>query len=216
MHNHHSHHLLHHSRVQSLDLMDDIPLPFQTDPHHLSLLNQDSPMLSPNPPPSVIDSNTQNLLQTNITVQANQQTNLPLNTAVTSSVVGNMTLNSNNQNNNNLSSTNSTNLIQINNIKTATTTLGKINPDSGIVHQLSTCDETTIGADIDNINKTKKKDASKSHWSKCSELHKAMEGVNYIADHTKREEVSEKRRGKNINVIKIYEYSCCLYSTYYL
>lgn len=29
-------------------------------------------------------------------------------------------------------------------------------------------------------------------WQACPELHKAMDGVNYIADHTKKEEESTK------------------------
>lgn len=178
----HSHHHLHHSRVQSLDLMDDLPLPFQTDSHHLGILNQETPMLSPNPPPSVIDS--QNLIQIN-TTQANQLPNLASNTTTSTNL-----LNSNlpNNQNNLINSTTTTTNVIINNIKTNTTTIGTTNPESGIVHQLS----TAICDDLDNCNKIKKKGASKNHWRTCPELHKAMDGVTYIADHTKKEEESTR------------------------
>lgn len=57
------HHHLHlhrsHSRIQS---MDEIPLPFQTDQRQLNILVQESPLLSPNPPPSVVESNSQPLV----------------------------------------------------------------------------------------------------------------------------------------------------------
>jgi nicotinic acetylcholine receptor len=163
--------------------MDDLPLPFQTDPHHLGLLNQDSPMLSPNPPPSVI-VDSQNLLQHNLTSTAT--TNL-LNSSIA---------NQNNQNNiisNNLNSTTSTNVI-INNIKTNTTTIGTTNPDSGIVHQLSTgsCDDTGADVDTTTLKLSRKSSKHKKHWRTCPELHKAMDGVTYIADHTKREEESTR------------------------
>lgn len=74
------HHHLHlhrsHSRVQSLDLMDELPLPFQTDQRQLNILVQESPLLSPNPPPSVVESNFQPLvnLSSNIMVTSAEPT----------------------------------------------------------------------------------------------------------------------------------------------
>lgn len=136
---HHHHHLhLHrsHSRVQSLDLMDDLPLPFQTDPHHLSILVQDSPMLSPNPPPSVVESNGQNLPQPLLSIS----TNPTLASGPTSSATHQNSNNvlSNNNNFNNTSSTTTTTNVIINNIKTNTTTIGTTNLESGVVQPSTT------------------------------------------------------------------------------
>lgn len=165
LHQYHLHHP-HLSRVQNLDLMDDIPLPFQND--HLGILNQDTPMLSPNPPPSVIDSNPQNLpMGVNGLSNPNSASN-----------VGNQTSLINNIN---LNSATSTNVI-INNIKTNTTSLGKANPESGLVEQLEEMKDTETCNQLRN------------RWHTCPDLHKAMDGVTYIADHTKKEEESTRVR----------------------
>ncbi|CAG9802119.1 unnamed protein product [Chironomus riparius] len=184
---HHHHHMyLHrsHSRVQNLDLMDDLPLPFQTDPHHLGLLVQESPMLSPNPPPSVIESNGQNFSSTATnTLASGQSTTTTNNPNINNSnTVSNL--------NNNSTSTNTTNVI-INNIKTNTTSIGTTNLDSGIVQPSTTTegDETMTT----KTNKTENKESNIRHrWHTCPELHKAMDGVTYIADHTKKEEESTR------------------------
>lgn len=200
----HHHHLLHmhhthHSRVQSLDLMDDIPLPFQTDSHHLGLMNQDSPMLSPNPPPSVIDSNPQNLLHTISTTTAS--TNLLAAGQTTGPTHLNNSTNINNQINNissntsNFNSTTTSTNVIINNIKTNTTTLGTTNPDSGNVHQLpSTAAGTGAGAagDDEETKNSLEDSCLRNRWHTCPELTKAMDGVTYIADHTKKEEESTR------------------------
>ncbi|CRK91227.1 CLUMA_CG004909, isoform A [Clunio marinus] len=191
---HHHHHLhLHrsHSRVQSLDLMDDIPLPFQTDQHHLNILVQESPMLSPNPPPSVVESNGQALLSQPL---LNIETNTTLASDVTSSVT--------HQNNNNIlsktndfnktSTTTTTNVI-INNIKTNTMTIGLTNLESGVIQPQTT--KTSTEADAENkTEKTEKTEPNclRNRWHTCPELHKAMDGVTYIADHTKKEEESTR------------------------
>lgn len=184
---HHHHHLhLHrsHSRVQSLDLMDDIPLPFQTDQHHLSILVQESPMLSPNPPPSVVESNGQNLPQPAL----NLSSNAPLASGQTSSAAHqNSNVLSNTSNFNNTSSTTPTTNVIINNIKTNTTTIGTTNLESGVVQPSA----TTAGADTD-AQKKKEETCLKNRWHTCPELHKAMDGVTYIADHTKKEEESTR------------------------
>lgn len=170
-----------HSRVQNLDLMDDLPLPFQTDSHHLNLMVQESPMLSPNPPPSVVDSNGQNL-QHNVaatnTLASGQSSTVTTNPNLSSSNASNFT--------NNTTATNTTNVI-INNIKTNTTTIGTTN-DSGIVHPT----EVEGGDDTKAKCKLEAKEALKHHWHTCPELHKAMDGVTYIADHTKKEEESTR------------------------
>lgn len=135
---HHHHHMhLHrsHSRVQSLDLMDDIPPLFQTDKHHLNLLVQESPMLSPNPPPSVVESNGQNLPQPIIDLTTITSQN---DIGQTSTVTHEKSyILSNSSNFNSAMSTTTTNVI-INNIKTNTTTVGTANLDSGIFFQQST------------------------------------------------------------------------------
>lgn len=117
-----------------MDIMDDIPLPplFQTD--HLNLLVQESPMLSPNPPPSIVESNGQSLPQpivnllSNVTL-ANEQT------SVTHTHLNSSILLSNNSNFKSDSPT-LTNHVIINNIRTNTTTIGLTNLESGNV-QLS-------------------------------------------------------------------------------
>lgn len=203
----HHHHLLHmhhthHSRIQSLDLMDDIPLSFQMDSHHLGLMNQDSPMLSPNPPPSVIDSNTQNLLQTNsmtatsTNLLASGQTTGPTHLNNSTNQINNISSNNSNFN----STTTSTNVI-INNIKTNTTTLGTTNPDSGNVHQLPSTTAAAAAAVDDEETKNSLEDSClRNRWHTCPELTKAMDGVTYIADHTKKEEESTRVRAHNIQL----------------
>ncbi len=161
-----------HSRVQSLDLMDDIPLPFQTDSHHLNLLAQESPMLSPNPPPSVVENNGQN-------IPASGQASTG-----TAPLIPNLTRNNSSNFNSNTTS-NTTNVI-INNIKSNTTSIGTTNLDSGVVQP------TELGND-DEVGKEKlegKDSTVRNRWHTCPELHKAMDGVTYIADYTKKEEES--------------------------
>lgn len=165
--------------------MDDIPLPFQTDPHHLGLLVQESPMLSPNPPPSVVESNGQNLQHNASSVTTNTLA------SGQSTAANNPTLNSlsnaSNFTNNPTTTTNTTNVI-INNIKTNTTSIGTTNLDSGVVHP-------TEGVDGDEDGKGKpdgKESTVRHRWHTCPELHKAMDGVTYIADHTKKEEESTR------------------------
>lgn len=202
---HHHHHMyVHrsHSRVQNLDLMDDLPLPFQTDPHHLSLLVQESPMLSPNPPPSVIEVNGQQ-----------QQSHLPSTAASTTATLatGQSTQATPNPNlsscnpvsnfNNTTTATNTTNVI-INNIKTNTTIIGTTNLDSGIVQPGTAAtnaegDEATAAAAAAKSKADAKETYLRNrHWHTCPELHKAMDGVTYIADHTKKEEESTRVRAK--------------------
>jgi nicotinic acetylcholine receptor, invertebrate len=188
-----------HSRVQSLDLMDDIPLPFQTDSHHLSILVQESPMLSPNPPPSVV-------------VEANGGPLAPLqiNTGSIGGIKSSTNLNQiNNITTSSTSATSTTTNVIINNIKTNTTTFGTANMESGVVttqqqqqqhHQSSTNLTTGVlgsGECSDKKSSSSKKGAENNcmknrHWRTCPELHKAMDGVNYIADHTKKEEESTR------------------------
>lgn len=206
---HHHHHLhLHrsHSRVQSLDLMDDIPLPFQTDQHHLNILVQDSPMLSPNPPPSVVESNGQNLPPPILNMTSNAT--LASGPSSTAHANSNNVLSSN-SNFNNISSTTTTTNVIINNIKTNTTSIGTTNLESGFVQPATTA---TPGANSKWIfvptslfsikflltaEKEAAKDKSENNclrnrWHTCPELHKAMDGVTYIADHTKKEEESTR------------------------
>jgi nicotinic acetylcholine receptor, invertebrate len=187
-----------HSRVQSLDLMDDIPLPFQTDSHHLSILVQESPMLSPNPPPSVV-------------VEANGGPLAPL--QINTGSIGGMksSIISNQINNVTTSSTSATSMtttnVIINNIKTNTTTFGTANMESGVVttqqQQQQQQSSTNIAGVLSSGECSDKKSSSTNkgaenncmknrHWRTCPELHKAMDGVNYIADHTKKEEESTR------------------------
>ena len=136
---HHHHHLhLHrsHSRVQSLDLMDDLPLPFQTDQHHLNILVQESPMLSPNPPPSVVESNGQTLPQPILNISSNATLASGQTSSAAHSNINNVL--SSNSNFNNTSSTITTTNVIINNIKTNTTTIGMTNPESSVVQPTTT------------------------------------------------------------------------------
>lgn len=176
-----------HSRVQSLDLMDDIPLPFQTD-HHLSILVQESPMLSPNPPPSVV-------------VEANGGPLAPLtiNTGgIKSSMIANQINSSSNVTTSSTATSTTTNVI-INNIKAHTTTFGTANNESGVVTTQQQQSSTNLGASGESSSEKKSTSKGKEnncmknrHWRTCPELHKAMDGVNYIADHTKKEEESTR------------------------
>ncbi|CAO1385566.1 unnamed protein product [Diamesa serratosioi] len=183
------------SRVQSLDLMDDIPLPFQMDSHHLNLMNQDSPMLSPNPPPSVIDCNNQNLIQTSSTstnlLATGQTTGQTTHLNNSTNQINNISSNTSNFN----STTTSTNVI-INNIKTNTTTLGMTNPDSGNVHQLpsttAAAAAAAAAAEEQERNNILEDNCLRNRWHTCPELTKAMDGVTFIADHTKKEEESTR------------------------
>lgn len=184
---HHHHHMYlrrSHSRVQNLDLMDDIPLPFQTDPHHLNLLVQESPMLSPNPPPSVVESNGQNLLQT-----AASNPTLASSSQPSTATITNPNLSSNNASNftNNSTTTNTTNVI-INNIKANTTSIGTTNLESGVVQP----SETECTNEGGKCTLQAREASLRYHWHTCPELHKAMDGVTYIADHTKKEEESTR------------------------
>jgi nicotinic acetylcholine receptor, invertebrate len=197
---HHHHHMYlrrSHSRVQNLDLMDDIPLPFQTDPHHLGLLVQESPMLSPNPPPSVVESNGQNLQH-----NASSATTNTLASGQSSTTANNPTLssssNASNFTNNTTTATNTTNVI-INNIKTNTTSIGTTNLDSGVVQPTE-----IIDGDEDGKSKPEVKESTVKHrWHTCPELHKAMDGVTYIADHTKKEEESTRGEYQIFNIFEI-------------
>jgi hypothetical protein len=165
--------------------MDDIPLPFQTDPHHLGLLVQESPMLSPNPPPSVVESNGQHNASsaTTNTLASGQSTTTATNPTLSSS--SNIT-------NNTTTATNTTNVI-INNIKTNTTSIGTTNLESGVVQPTEIVD-----GDEEGKCKLEGKESTVRHrWHTCPELHKAMDGVTYIADHTKKEE--ESTRGEFSN-----------------
>jgi hypothetical protein len=78
----------------------------------------------------------------------------------------------------------------INNIKTNTTTIGTTNPDSGVVQPSSA---STATAGVNAETKTKEEEnCLRNRWHTCPELHKAMDGVTYIADHTKKEEESTR------------------------
>jgi nicotinic acetylcholine receptor len=167
--------------------MDDIPLPFQTDQHHLNILVQDSPMLSPNPPPSVVEPNGQNLPPPMLSLTSNATLASGLSSSAAHQNSNNI---SNTSNFNNASSTTPSNNVIINNIKTNTTTIGTTNPESGVVHP-SEASTTTAGVNADA--KTKEEDnCLRNRWHTCPELHKAMDGVTYIADHTKKEEESTR------------------------
>lgn len=61
-----------------------------------------------------------------------------------------------------------------------------------------------------STNKTTAEDGCVLHhrWQACPELHKAMDGVNYIADHTKKEEESTKVKFSQIHLSSIFGYLC--------
>lgn len=197
LHHHHMRHLHRsHSRVQSLDLMDDIPLPFQTDSHHLSILVQESPMLSPNPPPSVVvEANGGPLAPLQINTGGIKSSS----TTIISNQINNVTTSS-------TSATSTTTNVIINNIKTNTTTFGTANMESGVVTATTANNNNNIAGGVLGSGECSEKKSSTStsnkgaenncmknrHWRTCPELHKAMDGVNYIADHTKKEEESTR------------------------
>lgn len=76
----------------------------------------------------------------------------------------------------------------INNIKTNTTSIGTTNLDSGVVQPTE-----VEGDDDEGRTKLQGKESTVRHrWHTCPELHKAMDGVTYIADYTKKEEESQR------------------------
>ena len=143
-------------------------------------------MLSPNPPPSVVEANGQNLPPPfSITSNATLASGL-----LTSAAHQNSNNISNTSNFNNASSTTPSNNVIINNIKTNTTTMGTTNPESGVVQP---AESSTAAAGVDANIKTKdENNCLRNRWHTCPELHKAMDGVTYIADHTKKEEESTR------------------------
>jgi hypothetical protein len=61
------------------------------------------------------------------------------------------------------------------------------NPDSGVVQP------TEVEGDDEGRTKLQGKESTVRHrWHTCPELHKAMDGVTYIADYTKKEEESQR------------------------
>lgn len=158
-------------------------------------------MLSPNPPPSVVESNGQNLPQPIL----NLTSNATLASGQTSSVAHQNSNNvlSNTSNFNNTSSTTPTTNVIINNIKTNTTTIGTTNLESGVVQPTAT---TATGTEAETTKK-EEENCLRNRWHTCPELHKAMDGVTYIADHTKKEEestrVSRRRVQKNLLSMEI-------------
>jgi hypothetical protein len=174
--------------------MDDIPLPFQTD--HLNIHVADSPMLSPNPPPSVVEANGQNLPPPMLSLTSNATLTSGFTSSATHQNSNNMI--SNNSNFNNASSTTPSNNVIINNIQTNTTTIGTTNPESGVVQPSVAA--TAAGVEADAKSKVEN-NCLRNRWHTCPELHKAMDGVTYIADHTKKEEEST-RVNNNFNLFK--------------
>lgn len=62
------------------------------------------------------------------------------------------------------------------------------NLPSGLIINTNTDTEVLAG----NVHSTKSEKANRNRWLECPELTKAMDGVTYIADHTRKEEESSR------------------------
>lgn len=91
----------------------------------------------------------------------------------------------------------------INNIKTNTTTIGTTNLESGVV-QPSTTANAAAGEEETKKKKKEEEIGLRNRWHTCPELHKAMDGVTYIADHTKKEEESTRVSFDLVAICSVY------------
>uniref|UniRef100_A0AAG5DIX6 Nicotinic acetylcholine receptor alpha 3 subunit n=1 Tax=Anopheles atroparvus TaxID=41427 RepID=A0AAG5DIX6_ANOAO len=221
LHNHrsgtgqHHHHHHHNALVRSMDLMDDMPLPYHDHNHHNSpmspinfnLLNAASTAV-PNPQhattgTSLLDPNSTfhkslaasasdgakdgtNLLNLNSSVGATAGANLSccnslflndLRQAAAAAAVATGTTP-----NDLLLGDNGVAVPLNNNLPTSVLT-------SGMIINTTGPDGTSTGGAKSQGDKTGQ---NRNRWLECPELTKAMDGVTYIADHTRKEEESSR------------------------
>ncbi|XP_055618524.1 acetylcholine receptor subunit alpha-like isoform X3 [Toxorhynchites rutilus septentrionalis] len=209
-HHHHgaSHHHHYHHGMRGIDLMDDLTLPYQDHNHHnspmspinVNLLSSVSTAV-PNPHQTTtggLSSAGAALLDPHSTFQTNlaggvsvgkpskTSTNVIINTATNTTTRSNLSC---------------CNSLFLNDGRTgldSTVQLTNNNSVGGIV------DSSTAVPSVPIINTTDSglggsgggadcKDKSvRNRWLTCPELHKAMDGVTYIADHTRKEEESTR------------------------
>lgn len=157
----------HHHRVQNIDLMDDIPLPFPTENHNNTspTPNSSTPIFEHKKASTVIGTLKSSSSQTT-TPRRQYQTN--------------------ETNTDNSIGIDDSNISNSTNVITSTGCCAGLNALNG--QQIVNNNGTTI----------------KHRWHACPELHKAMDGVTYIADHTKKEEESTRVCLIIINKTKTY------------
>lgn len=165
-----------HHRVQNIDLMNDIPLqfPIGIDNHH-----SNSPIGKPSTPifehksnaPSAIigplsSSCTTTTLATSTPNRRQFQSSIdPLD----SSCVGGIFCGASSSGSNNL-----------------------LNDSKNVIKCTASGSSTDVGCSSSDQKLVNINNGIKHRWHTCPELHKAMDGVTYIADHTKKEEESTR------------------------
>lgn len=139
-----------HHRVQNIDLMDDIPLPFQTS-NSTENNHQNSPIISKSTTPIFDGTGTLTPRRLNSSCQYN-------NIITTAEQAAAAT-------------TTTTTPIHNEILTTSANVINNLNATTS--HQITSC-------------------KLRHRWHACPELKKAMDGVMYIADHTKKEEESTR------------------------
>ncbi|XP_062701623.1 acetylcholine receptor subunit alpha-like isoform X1 [Aedes albopictus] len=210
-HHHHGgggHHHHHHHGLRGIDLMDDLPLPYQDHNHHnspmspinLNLLSSASSTAVPNPATGGLSSAGAALLDPHSTFQTSlaggvggsskTSTNVIINTATNTTTRSNLSCCNNLFLNDARAGLDSS--VQL----PSSTSLGGGIPDSSTAVPTVPIINTTdsgLGGSGGGSGGTDGKDKSTRHrWLTCPELHKAMDGVTYIADHTRKEEESTR------------------------
>ncbi|XP_058468261.1 acetylcholine receptor subunit alpha-like isoform X2 [Malaya genurostris] len=207
-HHHHYHHGMH-----GINLMDDLTLPYQDHNHHnspmspinLNLLSSGStavPIPHHTTTSGGLSSAGAALLDPHSTFQTNlaggvgagaggaskTSTNVIINTATSTTTRSNLSCCNNlflNDGRTGLDS--SVQLTNNNSVAEGTIHSSTAVPSVPIINT------TDSGLGGNSGNDTDGKDKSTRHrWLTCPELHKAMDGVTYIADHTRKEEESTR------------------------
>lgn len=188
--------------------MDDLPLPYQDHNHHnspmspinLNLLSSASSTAVPNPATGGLSSAGAALLDPHSTFQTSlaggvggsskTSTNVIINTATNTTTRSNLSCCNNLFLNDARAGLDSS--VQL----PSSTSLGGGIPDSSTAVPTVPIINTTdsgLGGSGGGSGGTDGKDKSTRHrWLTCPELHKAMDGVTYIADHTRKEEESTR------------------------
>ncbi|XP_021704010.1 acetylcholine receptor subunit alpha-like [Aedes aegypti] len=212
-HHHHGggHHHHHHHGLRGIDLMDDLPLPYQDHNHHnspmspinLNLLSSTSSTAVPIPATGGLSSAGAALLDPHSTFQTSLAGGMVGGSSKTSTNVIINTATNTTTTRSNLSCCNN---LFLNDGRTGLDSSVQL-PSSNIVGGVA--DSSTAVPTVPIINTTDSglggsggggsgggtdgKDKSTRHrWLTCPELHKAMDGVTYIADHTRKEEESTR------------------------
>ncbi|XP_065076757.1 acetylcholine receptor subunit alpha-like [Ochlerotatus camptorhynchus] len=211
-HPHHhggGHHHHHHHGMRGMDLMDDLALPYQDHNHHnspmspinLNLLSTASTAV-PNPHQSTtggLSSAGAALLDPHSTFQTSlaggvggtskTSTNVIINTATNTTTRSNLSCCNNLFLNDGRTGLDSS--VQLTNNNSVG---GAIDSSTAVptVPIINTTDSGLGGSGGGGSGTDGKDKSTRNRWLSCPELHKAMDGVTYIADHTRKEEESTR------------------------